>query len=270
MSWKNLLRPSADDSFPETASNAFITRCVHDALSSIPPGILRPCVCLALDVLVARAHAKGGLPRCVHRDVVNGRLWAEPRGGGGGGLHQWLCRSAPLVDEVHSVARGLALGLAGVRVPGCLYGAGGRRPPGPWWHLAAITGRGSCGVGCRELLTRLLGGRPARRRVRLAWIRLASLFLGVVWAVWHLPLFYSVGTVQSHLPMGLYALSAIASSVLFAWLFNRSQGSVVPVMVLPDGSDLRPFQIVFGILVLTAVALLFRGERTLNKATCPE
>ncbi len=32
--------------------------------------------------------------------------------------------------------------------------------------------------------------------------------------------------------MGLYALSAIASSVLVAWLFNHSRGSLVPVLVL--------------------------------------
>ena len=121
-------------------------------------------------------------------------------------------------------------------------------------------------------------------QARWGW-RAASLLLGVVWALWHLPLFYSAGTAQSHLPMGLYALSAIASSVLFAWLFNRSRGSIVPVlvlhtavnawssiipvMVLPDGSNLRPFQIVVGILVLTAVALLFTSERSPNKLVAP-
>ena len=121
-------------------------------------------------------------------------------------------------------------------------------------------------------------------QARWGW-RAASLLLGVVWALWHLPLFYSASTAQSHLPMGLYALSAIASSVLFAWLFNRSRGSIVPalvlhtavnawssiipVMVLPDGSNLRPFQIVVGILVLTAVALLFTGERSPNKLVAP-
>ena len=35
---------------------------------------------------------------------------------------------------------------------------------------------------------------------------------------------------------------------------------IIPAMVLPDGSNLRPFQIVVGILVLTAVALLCSGE----------
>ena len=121
-------------------------------------------------------------------------------------------------------------------------------------------------------------------QARCRW-RVASLLLGVVWAAWHLPLFYSAGTLQSHLPLGWYALSLIASSVLFAWLFNRSQGSVVPVlvlhtainawflifpvMVLPDGSNLRPFQIVVGILVLTAIALMVFGEQSPNKVVRP-
>ncbi len=117
---------------------------------------------------------------------------------------------------------------------------------------------------------------PALQR-RWGW-RIASLVLGGAWALWHLPLFYSAGAVQSHLPLGLFALSAIASSVLFAWLFNRTEGSVlpvlvlhtavnawssvIPVMVLPDGSNLRPFQWVVGILVVAALLLLFRGGPT--------
>jgi uncharacterized protein len=112
-------------------------------------------------------------------------------------------------------------------------------------------------------------------QARWGW-RSASLVLGVVWAVWHLPLFYSPGTAQSHLPLGWYALSAVASSVVFAWLYQRSRGSVlpalvlhtavnawssvIPVMVQPDGSNLRPFQLVVAILVSTAVVMLLRAD----------
>ncbi len=122
-------------------------------------------------------------------------------------------------------------------------------------------------------------------QVRWGW-RVASLLLGVIWAAWHLPLFYIANAVQSYLPMGLYALSVIASSVLFAWLFNRSQGSVVPVLILhtavnawsmiipvmalPDGTNQRPFQIVVGLQVLVAIALLWSGERMLRKLTSSE
>ena len=111
---------------------------------------------------------------------------------------------------------------------------------------------------------------------RWGW-RVVSVLLGVVWALWHLPLFYATGTAQSSLPMGLYTVSVIASSVLFAWLFKRSQGSIIsvlvlhtavnafpmliPVMVQPDGSNLRPFQIVVGFQVLVAIVLLVFGNR---------
>jgi len=112
-------------------------------------------------------------------------------------------------------------------------------------------------------------------QLRWGW-RTASLVLGGVWALWHLPLFYSAGSVQSQLPMGFHVLSTVASSVLFAWLYNRTRASlipalllhtavnawsmVIPVMVLPDGSNLRPFQLVVSILVVVAVALLFSSS----------
>lgn len=117
--------------------------------------------------------------------------------------------------------------------------------------------------------------QPALQK-RWGW-RVASLFLVGVWAIWHLPLFYTTGTAQSSLAMGLHTVSVIASSVLFAWLFNRSQGSIIsvlllhtavnafpmliPVMVQPDGSNLRPFQIVVGFQVLVAIVLLVFGNR---------
>ncbi|OQW86954.1 MAG: CAAX protease [Rhodoferax ferrireducens] len=110
---------------------------------------------------------------------------------------------------------------------------------------------------------------------RLGW-RATSLLLGVVWAVWHLPLFWIAGTAQSHMPAGLFLLSVVASSVTFAWLFNRSNASVLPCLVLhtavnawatvipfmvkPDGSNLRPFQFAVGLLVVTAMAMLFTRD----------
>lgn len=113
-------------------------------------------------------------------------------------------------------------------------------------------------------------------QARWGW-RGASLGLGVVWVAWHLPLFYGSGTVQSYLPLQLFAISAMASSVVFAWLYNQTPGSVlpvlvlhtatnawflvIPVMVMPDGSNLRPFQLTVGILALLAVTLLMIGRK---------
>jgi uncharacterized protein len=111
---------------------------------------------------------------------------------------------------------------------------------------------------------------------RYSW-RVSSLILGAVWGMWHLPLFYIADTAQSHLPFALFMMSTLALSILFAWLFNRTGGSVlpalvlhtavnawswvIPVMVMREGSTLRPYGLAVGILVLTALSLLRNIEK---------
>lgn len=48
---------------------------------------------------------------------------------------------------------------------------------------------------------------------------MASLFLGVIWGVWHLPLFYIPGVSQSFMPFGIFWLLTIAFSIVFTWFF---------------------------------------------------
>ncbi len=60
----------------------------------------------------------------------------------------------------------------------------------------------------------------------------ASLVLGVVWAVWHLPLFIlpdSGSTGQSFL---VYLLHVMALSVFFAFVYWKTDGSLLLVMLL--------------------------------------
>jgi membrane protease YdiL (CAAX protease family) len=60
----------------------------------------------------------------------------------------------------------------------------------------------------------------------------ASILLGAVWAVWHLPLFFApVGdTFRQSFP--LYLLQVVALSVTLAWLYSRTRGSLLPIMLL--------------------------------------
>ena len=59
----------------------------------------------------------------------------------------------------------------------------------------------------------------------------ASLLLGVIWAVWHLPLFF-VGWADKHgQSFFVYALQVIALSVAFAWLYARTGGSLLLCML---------------------------------------
>jgi membrane protease YdiL (CAAX protease family) len=55
----------------------------------------------------------------------------------------------------------------------------------------------------------------------------ASLILGVLWTVWHLPFFFLPGTVQSTTPFLIFALGTIANSILFTWVYNHTRGSVL-------------------------------------------
>src|SRR5690606_16083712 len=66
----------------------------------------------------------------------------------------------------------------------------------------------------------------------------SSLLLGVVWALWHAPLFWAAtGTAISGFAVtassvGLFFLAVIGSSFLYTWLFNRSGGSLIAAITL--------------------------------------
>ena len=56
---------------------------------------------------------------------------------------------------------------------------------------------------------------------------LASLILGVMWALWHLPLFFNPDTLYSNLPFVLFLAYIIPFAVLITWVFNSAGGSVL-------------------------------------------
>ncbi len=59
----------------------------------------------------------------------------------------------------------------------------------------------------------------------------ASLLLGIIWSVWHLPLFFISASAQHSLPFGLYALLTLPLSVLITWVFHGSGDSLLLVML---------------------------------------
>ena len=60
----------------------------------------------------------------------------------------------------------------------------------------------------------------------------ASLILGVVWALWHLPLFFIPGTSTTGQSFPLYLLQVTALSVALGWLWWRTGGSLLLTMLL--------------------------------------
>lgn len=102
--------------------------------------------------------------------------------------------------------------------------------------------------------------------------RWAAIVVGVVWGLWHLPLFWMPGTAQSDLPMGLFLASTVALTVLFARLSVNTGFSVLPAILLhgsinwssmvvpgmPNGGDGRPYTILMMLLILIAVVLIVK------------
>ena len=97
----------------------------------------------------------------------------------------------------------------------------------------------------------------------------ASLILGVIWAVWHLPLFFISGSAQSSLPFGLYALLTIPLTILITWVYHGSGNSLLlvmlfhaavntwsgPLMISPEAAgSTRP--LVLGVILTWLTALL--------------
>jgi membrane protease YdiL (CAAX protease family) len=60
----------------------------------------------------------------------------------------------------------------------------------------------------------------------------ASVLVGVVWAVWHLPLFFLPGTGSDGQSFPIYLLHVTALSVAMSWLYWRTGGSLLLVMLM--------------------------------------
>lgn len=56
------------------------------------------------------------------------------------------------------------------------------------------------------------------------------LMVGVIWALWHLPLWLIVGTVQSALPFGMYLFLAIILSVTFTTIYKYTKSVLLCIL----------------------------------------
>lgn len=59
----------------------------------------------------------------------------------------------------------------------------------------------------------------------------ASLILGAIWACWHLPFFFIEGVDKTGQSFPLYFLGVVALSVTLAWLYWRTNGSLLMTML---------------------------------------
>jgi membrane protease YdiL (CAAX protease family) len=62
----------------------------------------------------------------------------------------------------------------------------------------------------------------------------SSLIIGVIWALWHLPMFFSegFGHHDKPLPFDQFFITLVLLSIIITWIQNNTGGSLVPAFVL--------------------------------------
>jgi uncharacterized protein len=69
----------------------------------------------------------------------------------------------------------------------------------------------------------------------------ASLLLGLIWGIWHLPQWFIPATGQADKwPFGVFMLHTVAFSILLTWLYQQSAGSLWPVILAHAAFNLYP------------------------------
>jgi len=59
----------------------------------------------------------------------------------------------------------------------------------------------------------------------------ASLILGVIWGIWHLPRFFSQGNPLVNVFFGWFFLGIVADAIFFTWIYNNTKGSLLLVLL---------------------------------------
>ena len=103
----------------------------------------------------------------------------------------------------------------------------------------------------------------------------ASLLLGLIWGLWHIPLFGIPGNFHHPIPLGLFILQDVALAVVMTWIYNHTGGSlllihlfhaasnttlgILPVLPMDTGGDLKPLYLTFGLLIALALGIIASG-----------
>jgi uncharacterized protein len=143
-------------------------------------------------------------------------------------LFQWQVDARWYVFAVSYMA---AIKLTVAAVHRLLAGAWPRFGVEPWYAIVAAT-----------ILSTIVGGQAGEE---IGWrgyalprladrfgFPLASVLLGMIWAAWHLPLFFIAGADKQGQSFVIYALQVTALSVAMAWLYVHTRGSLLLMMLM--------------------------------------
>jgi len=164
-------------------------------------------------------------------------IWARE---GESALKQWLSETFHLrMNPVWYLMGGLFLPLGVALLHHTLYLLAGGR--------SAFTFNQVWGIYIARLLSTALlaGGNEEPGWRGFATPRLmarfhpivASIIVGIVWVIWHVPLYFGTWSGADQ-PLLWFFIYAIGLSIIMTWLYCQSRRSVVPVMLLHSGTNI--------------------------------
>lgn len=117
-------------------------------------------------------------------------------------------------------------------------------------------------------------------RLQSRWNALtASLVLGFLWGLWHLPLHFMIGTTQEVIPVVEFILKQMVGAIFFTWIYNNTKRNVFLAILMHAVwnvfGGLFPYWVTsqgrwanFGVeLTLALVIVVYYGAKTLVRET---
>jgi membrane protease YdiL (CAAX protease family) len=104
---------------------------------------------------------------------------------------------------------------------------------------------------------------------------LASIVLGLLWGLWHLPLFLTQGDERASIPFGWFLVSIVLAAIVYTWVYNHTQGSLLIALLfhtttaltgsfLSSAATTPVFEV--GVqLVAVSILVLVTGPTTLSR-----
>lgn len=83
----------------------------------------------------------------------------------------------------------------------------------------------------------------------------ATLIVGILWGLWHLPLFFWKGNPMSEYPFLPWFLGTVAGTFIYTWLYNSTKGSLLLVALFHI--TLNTFGVVISGVSITTLAILY-------------
>lgn len=83
----------------------------------------------------------------------------------------------------------------------------------------------------------------------------ASIMIGILWGLWHLPIFFWVGNPMAEYPFLPWFAGTVAETFIYTWLYNSTKGSLLLVSLFHVA--LNTFGVVISGVSTTTLALLY-------------